>query len=440
MNQKTLIGLVVAALIAIGFAIAINHSNQPRSESGGETPASYLVPGLREHVNDVDKLVLTGAENKPVATLTRGADGWTIAEKGGFAADTGKLREFLLKLADAKLVEQKTANKDKYATLGVEDVSDKDAKGIQVELGGLAQPVKLIVGTANARGGTFVRRGGDAQSWLASGSLNVDKKAENWLRKDLIDVAANRVESVSITRDDGKSVRISKASEGDANFKLADVPKGREAGSEFTVNGVAATLAGLKFDDVVAAKDASPAEKPLKAHYATFDGLVVDITAWEKDGKDYARFIASVDPEQAGKHIAVQQAKAKSDYDAEVSKQQNTATPATAAPKDGDTSQSADANANTANAAPAKPPEVADPAKDREQKLADLDKQVSDMNARFKDWTYILPPYKYASINKSMDDLLKPLDEKKSDNSKKPDASKKPETGKKAKTPPAKTG
>ena len=93
MNQKTLIGLVVAALVAIVIAIAINHSNKPRSESGNEEQTSYLVPALRDHVNDVDKLVLIGAENKPIATLTRGADGWSITEKGGFAADTGKLRE-----------------------------------------------------------------------------------------------------------------------------------------------------------------------------------------------------------------------------------------------------------------------------------------------------------------------------------------------------------
>ena len=39
--------------------------------------------------------------------------------------------------------------------------------------------------------------------------------------------------------------------------------------------------------------DAPAPDKPLKARYATFDGLVVDVTAWEKDGKDYATFAAS---------------------------------------------------------------------------------------------------------------------------------------------------
>ena len=90
MNQKTLIGLAVAALFAIVIAIVVNHANRPQSEAGGEKETAYLVPALKDHVNDVDKVVIVGAESKPVATLTRGANGWSIAEKNGFAADTGK--------------------------------------------------------------------------------------------------------------------------------------------------------------------------------------------------------------------------------------------------------------------------------------------------------------------------------------------------------------
>jgi hypothetical protein len=402
MNQKTLIGLAVAAVAAILIAIVVNHSNQPQSEGRGEAPAAYVVPELKDHVNDVDKVVITGAESKPVATLTRGANGWSIAEKNGFAADTGKLREFLLKLADAKEVEQKTSSKDKYAALGVEDVSAKDAKGVEVELGGLSKPVKLIVGNGNQHGGTFVRRADAAESWLASGTLTLDKKTESWMRKDLADVAATRVASVDMTRPDGKTVRIAKAAEGDANFKLADIPKGREAGSDFAINGPAATLGGLKFDDALPAKDAPPGDKPLKARFATFDGLVVDVTAWEKDGKDYAQLSASEDEKAAAAHVDAAEAKAK----------------------EADVAKPADAKSET-------PP--ADAAKDRDAKLAAVRKEVDDLNARFKDWTFVLPPYKYAAINKSTDDLLKPVEDKSAAKKEGADAKKAPSPVKKPK-------
>ncbi len=399
MSQKTLIGLVVAALIAIVVAIVLNQSSQPRSEGGART--DQLAPELREHVNDVNRLVVTGAENKVVATLERGANGWTLAEKGGYAVDTGKLREFLLKLAEANLVEQKTANKDKYAALGVEDVDAKDAKGFKIELGGLAQPFALIVGSPGTRGGgSFVRRVGDAQSWLTSTTLSVQKNAADWLKKDLADVPATRIESVTITGADGKSFKVFKAAEGEANFTLADLPKGREAGSEFAANGLASTLAGLRFDDVVPAKDAAPEANATKARYATFDGLVVDATAWEKDGKHYAQFKASLDAAQADRGIAAAQAKAKADFD--------TAVAASEAAK-----ASTEPQPEGAKDAPIKPLSVGDPAKDRDERLAAINKEVADLSAHFDGWTFVLPAHKYANIAKSIDDLLKPLEEKK---------------------------
>ncbi len=393
MNQKTLIGLAIAALVAIVAAVVLNRANRPSSEDRSEA-SNWLAPALRDHVNDVSKVVVTGADNKVLATLERGANGWALAEKGGYAADTGKLRAFLLSLGDAKLIEQKTANPDKYAALGVEDVSAKDAKGLQVELDGLAQPLKLIVGAANSRGGTFVRRAGDAQSWLASGTLTVEKTAADWLKKDLADIAAERVAYVVVTHPDGKSVRVAKDAQTDVNFKLADIPKGREPGSDYTINGLASTLAGLRFDDVLPAKDAAPTDGALKAHYAMFDGVVVDVVAWEKDGKDEAQLTASLDAEQADRGIVAAQAKAKADFES--------ATAAAAAKKDAGAADT-----------PIKPLAVSDAVKDHENRLAALNKEVVDLNARFTGWTYVLPAYKYANINKSIDDLLKPLEDKK---------------------------
>ena len=400
MSQKTLIGLAVAALLALLAAFVLDRSNQPRSE-GDANATAWLLPSLRDHVNEVDRIVVTGADNKVLATMARGADGWTLAEKGGYAVDTGKLRAFLLKLADAKLVEQKTANKDKYALLGVEDVSAKDAKGLQVELGGLAAPVRLIVGNSNARGGgQFVRRADEAQSWLASGNLTVEKNAADWLNRELTDIAATRFRAVDITHADGADVRIAKDAEGDANFRLVDLPKGREAASEFSTNALASTLDDLRFDDVLPAADAAPADDAIKARYATFDGVLIEAVAWKKDDRHYLQLSAALDAAQADAGIAAAQAKAKAEFEAATAS--NAATGST----------EADADAKPAEA-PAKPLALTDPAKDREARLAALQQEVASLGARFKGWTFVVPAHKYANIEKPLDQLLKPLEEKK---------------------------
>ena len=398
MNSKTLIGLAIAALVALVLAVVVSRSNRPLSENGDnhDDSASWLAPMLRDHVNDVSKVVVTGAGDKTIATLERTADGWHLKEKGGYPVDTGKLRAFLLKLADARLVEQKTSSKEKYPVLGVEDVSAADAKGLMVEVSGLAAPLKLIVGNAGTHGGgSYVRRVGETQSWQASANLAPDRSAADWLNKEIANIAATRIRSVQISRPDGSRIAIAKEAEGDANFKLADIPKGREAASEYSTNGLASLPENLRFDDVMPAHDAAPDDKALKASYRTFDGLVLDVIAWSEGGKSEAQLVASLDSDQADRGISAAQAKAKAEFDAAIAK----ATPGAKEPK-----------ADT----PPKPLAVSDPAADRKDRLARLDKEVADLNARVKGWTYVLPSYKYASIDKSLADLLKPLAETKS--------------------------
>ena len=127
MNSKTVLGLGVAAAVALIAAVAINSSRKPHIE--GAQALSYALPELTDHLNDVKSLGLTGPGQQPIATLEKGSTGWTLKEKGGYRADAGKVREYLLKLSQARLIEQKTANEQRYAELGVSDIGAADAKG-----------------------------------------------------------------------------------------------------------------------------------------------------------------------------------------------------------------------------------------------------------------------------------------------------------------------
>lgn len=413
MKTRTLYILIAAAVLALIVAFVMNRSNAP--QSGVTEQAKPLVPGLKEHVNDVTGITLVGAAGKTLLTLRRDKDGWTIAEKSNYPVDMTKVREFLLKLSQATLLEQKTSNPKRYAELGVDDVKDKDAKGVLVDIAGLPQPSKLIVGNYNGGGGggTFVRRDGDAQSWLANENLTVARNASDWEKRDLADIAASRIRSVTLTGGDGKTLKVYKDQQTDANFKIADVPKGREASSDFVGNNLGSALANLRADDVAAAKDMPPSDKPSKAHYETFDGVSIDATLWQKDNKDYAQFTASLDTAAANADIDKAQAKAKSDYDAAVAAEKKPAGDKPEAAKTVETP---------------KPLAVSDPAKDRQDKLEALNGDVAALNKTFAGWTFTLPAFKFADMTKGMDDMLKPLETKKpetKDASKKP-ASKKP--------------
>ena len=381
-NSKVILGLGAATLVAIVAATVLSTNRKPQSESA---VTQYALPTLRNQVNEVKRIKLTAAEDKPVVTLVKEANGWTVKEKGSYPADSGKLRSFLLKLQDATLLEQKTANEQRYAELGVEDVKSKEAKSVMVTLEGPAKPAQLIVGNFNGKGnGTFVRNPDDKQSWLAKGNLTVERDPSAWIDKAPVDIAAERMAEIVITKPGGKSLRLFKEQPSDIGFKVADLPKGRELADASTLNGLASTLAGLTLLDVIQADGAtSPGNaEPLKAQYRTFDGLTINVEASKQDDKHYARFSALLDQARADAHIQTDQAKAKAEYESKQKSDENKASPP--------------------------PLAVTDPAKDREQRLAELNGELDRLNQRFANWRLVIPPYKYANMDKSLDDVLKP--------------------------------
>lgn len=397
MNPKTVIGLGIAAVVAIAIAAGISMSRRPVAEHGHGS--DELLPGLAERINDVRRISLTGPGQQLIATLEKGEQGWTLKEKGGYRADSGKVREYLLKLSQSRLVERKTTNEQRYADIGVGDLTATDAKGVLVALDGLPQPAQLIVGIANPRGdATYVRRAGDKQSWLAKGSLIPDKTAANWLDKSIVDLPATRVREASWSRPDGKSAKITKAQPADTNYRVADLPKGRELASEFAANAQATILAGLNFDDVTAADQAAPPAdgKVYRASFASYDGVVVEMTGWKRAEKFEARFTVRKDDAAFDAATTAAHAAARTAWEAQ---------------------QSADAAKPAADASPAAsaPLAVSDPARDKAERAAKRDEEVALLTRRFDGWTFVLPAYKAASFDKTVDDFLKPLDGNKSD-------------------------
>ncbi len=144
------------------------------------------------------------------------------------------------------------------------------------------------------------------------------------------------------------------------------------------------------------------------------------MVAWVKDGKDYAQLTASLDQVVAAVHISADQTKAQAEYEAAVqaNKKAAEAKPATDKPE-------ADAAAKPAPDV-AKPLAVSDAAKDRDERLKVLNDEVAALNKTFAGWTFVLPSFKFTNIDKTVDDMLKPLEQKKPDakDAAKPGASK----------------
>ena len=422
MSTHRVIVLGVVAAIALGAAL---WSSQTRRSD--EVPvAPEVVPGLEAGINDVSEVRIRTAGDALQATIKRVDADWVLVERDNYPADVDGLRRYLLKLARAKRIESKTDTPALYEKLGVEAIDVATASGVQIEIDGLKQPVKLIVGRNVPRGsGSYVRHAGEAQSWQADTDLAVEKLTANWLQRDLIDIAAGRVQRVEITPESGAKIEIVRSAEGaSGDFAVANLPKGREPASEFVGDATAGLLAGLRFDDVLsAAQHAPPAAGVTRAQFTTEEGIVVALTAWKDGDKTNAQLIASLDEAKAIAFVEQTQAKAVREHDAVREAAKSDAEKASEAaassetPSDDEAVKEAaakdeikpEASAPTESASVESAPlAVTDPPKDREQRLTALRSDVERMNARFKDKTFVLPAFKAGNLHKTLEDYLKP--------------------------------
>ena len=353
MNRKVFVLFGVATIVLAAAAGISTTLDRPSRPAGG----GKMLPGLIDRVNQVDKIVIQHGQGK--LTVKRRGDGWTLVEKDGYPVPVEKVRKTLLGLAQLEQLEKKTRKKDRYAELNLRDPEEKGAKSRKLTLLDKNDAViaQVIVGkrkrTLGGEGGVYLRKVGEAQTWLTIGNLDPDTQARNWLINEIIDLAAARVARVTIHHPDGELLGVSKSSIHDAHFGIEDLPEGVRMKSTAAADPLASILVDFEFDDVRKDEAVGFAGHSLtQIRVATFDGLNVLVDIIEKDGSNWVRIQA----------------------------------------------EAADG---------AKPP------KDRE-KAKDVAGEASALNARAAGWAYLIPNYQINLMRKKLSDLIAGENKKKS--------------------------
>ena len=296
MRNKALASLLGVTLVAVIVAVLVSRSSGSRSDPLAGQP---VLPEAAKRLADIGRMALIHGDQK--TTLLRAGDGWSIEERGNYPADTVKVRQTLLALADLRYVEPKTAQPDSYARLEVEDAGGKDSKSTLVTLaddkGALLGEV--IVGKhrgdqlGGGEGGVYVRKPGNAQSWLAQGNLDLADTTAAWLSKKILDLPLAQVKQVVLTQPDGSAVTLTRDKPED-KLHLAEMPKDKKLKYESVLDDAAASLAALQLDDVRPAKDFEfPKDGVGKAQFVSFTGLTLSVELADKDGASWARFTAA---------------------------------------------------------------------------------------------------------------------------------------------------
>ncbi len=366
MNNRALV--IVAALAAVLVVLALVGQNRA---PGPSLSGSTLLPGLDAALNDVDEITLVRGGNETIASIRKSEQGWTVPAKGGYPADTAKIRDALLALSEARVVEEKTANPDFYDRLGVEPVESESSAGtaVTIRYGGETFPT-VILGDVEGTSQRYARRADEAQSLLIDRDPEFPRSAPQWLDTGILDLRSDRVREVAIEHADGESVRIFKDAPGETNYSVDPVPEGRELQYAGVANVTGNVLRELALEDVEpAAEDGS--EPSVTTRFHTFDGLVLTARGYQRGDESWLEFEASVDTEPADGQGAE--------------------------PASEDSAPVADASGDTADG-----DEQAGPG----DAAADPAAEAETINATVAGWRYRIPSYKYEQMTRRIEDLL----------------------------------
>ncbi len=386
MKLKSFVILLVVAAVLGGLAYlgTRTETSEKQGKMGGPFLSDFPM-------NEIRSVSVKSAENS--ASLKKGETVWVLEDRFNYPADFSAITDFVKNLKEAKVGRSFKAEKDTLARLGLEDPDKKEGaaeeKGIRVILEAKEKKVlaDLIIGKSRessspgSGGGQYVMLAKDPTVYLVDKSFrSLDKKAAEWLDKELTDVKTPDIEKViCLDPKSGKTVYTLKRPEKGKDAELTEMPAERKV-KKAKINSALGAVASLRIEDVAdPAKKAEETgmDKALCLEYHLFDGTV------------YKAYPGIAVPEDAEKYYL----KVEVGYTApEVKAEEN-------AEASGDEKLSDEDKAKQEEERKKK-------AEDRKKQESELADTAKKLNEKISPWTYLIPKWKYENFVSNAEEFL----------------------------------
>lgn len=306
MRARGLIGLALLTLAVV--LLAVWASQAYRARTAVEDRAHLLFPDLPQRFDAARRIEVETAAGS--ITIEQADGQWRVREKYDWPADRTRVAGVLTGLADLRALQPRTANPDRHARLHLDAPSEPGSKALALRLLAAEDEVlaAILIGERRGVAGDlpqfYVRRPGQAQTWLAEGPLEPARRASLWLDDDLIDIPAERVCALQVRHAAGEMVHISRP-QGDAEPALVNLSEA-EAEAEAEAGAGAARVADpvrvraalyglqrLQLQDVVRPGElAVDWAAAVEARFETCDGLAVTVRSLPHQAARYLRLEA----------------------------------------------------------------------------------------------------------------------------------------------------
>ena len=277
--------LVLSAALALG-GVAIWLTG---IEQGEETQAELFPELTLETLNAVQRIEITERATH-TASIYRGDDNvWHVGEYHDYPADPVKIRQLLSDLKDAVKLEQKTSSPEYYASLGVADPAAEEGAGHLLKFTDANKTWQLIVGNPSRQvsRGQYVRKAGEAESWLINVSLDLSGTPTEWLDKEIVHIEPSEISTMTISHpDDEKPFVI--ARDANSQFELTQLPQGRVLKGQSELSRIATVTDYLQFKNVYPRdnNEIKLPEQHITTQLMTADGLSLTVKAYKTEEND----------------------------------------------------------------------------------------------------------------------------------------------------------
>jgi hypothetical protein len=300
--------LILVVLLAVLGGAAVLFYQQERGRQAGNV--GTLGQPVLKSLQAAEVASIRIVEPKSTLTVLRKDERWVIPERGGFPADVGKVREFVLQALSLKVGQSEPIGDKDRARLNL------DASGTQVEFGNAEGKAlaTLTVGKKyfkrevdnpeKARAdGRFVALPADPKTvYVVSDPLaQATARSAEWIDRRSFQV--EKVKTLELRYPDGGGWRIER--DGDnADWRLAGLRPGEKL-DVTKANAASYSLSLLELADV-APKDVSDTglDKPTTIEATTLDGLAYSIKVGKLAGDNYyVSFTSSGAPAKDDKNV-----------------------------------------------------------------------------------------------------------------------------------------
>lgn len=201
MSNRNLIILGIVAAVTVTWAVVQSH--RVHSESGRPQATrfedSYLIQGL-----DLASIasIRIGSDDTPL-TLVRQGNGFVVANKHNYPADTGKINDLLVDLADLRVSELVTDDPENHESLHVTEANAetlvKFFDSSDTVLTGVVIGSRHVVEGGSGPAQTYVRLLANPNVYLTEGVPTISDSAVEYVNKELVAIEADEIKSISVS-------------------------------------------------------------------------------------------------------------------------------------------------------------------------------------------------------------------------------------------------